>query len=638
MCSCLIDPERIVSKKRRRSADPSAKSPGQSEGTGIGRFGRNKTNRFLRRRSGFDVLNRKDKRRGQTGRDFCPRGQVSLIMNGMNRKQKRLLLVLVLSSLLQFLFLHFGNLQYETNDDELFNLIAAGAYGFSGSARLIFINYIFCLFLKLIYVLFPSLNGYLILFLGLNCLSATLLCYILSEKLSLRASAAVVIGFHLLLRLNFFAVLQFTKNAFLYTVTGFVFLLSGMEKRNSKRILAGLVFTAVGFMVRWESAIFITPFFLVRLAFLTLGKQTGKSALRLSALIFAVLFGIKAVDALLYSPKPWADYLRYNNVRSELLDYGFAPVESQAEAYEKIGFSMNDLEVLRDWNFADDKVFTYEKMKALDAIQIEQNMTISRTISEANKAVQNCIVAHPVFPLIWITLLSLVFIRGNRREQLIGILYSAIILGLYGFLCIQGRIQWRVELGIWMTPIVLIVPFLTNRLPVMKAKTGYFLLCFGIALILISERDQLFPSPEEKPTEYGVSLIHSLAERTPDYYYLGDGVALSSVPIVPDIRDITREEYEGLFLSNYHILGGWEYPSPLVLKAEEKRGITNPLEDLLHEDVYYITRDNPIDHPEERILRFLQEHYDENASMTDHGYFKGVHIYKYHPSASPAEN
>lgn len=555
----------------------------------------------------------------------------------MNQKQKRLLLVLILSFVLQFIFLHFGRLEYETNDDELFNLIAAGAYGFDGSARLIFINYMFGLFLKLIYFLFPAHNCYLSLFLVLNCLSAMLLCYILSERLSLRDTAAVVIGVHLILRLNYFAILQFTKNAFLYTVTGFVFLLSGMEQKKLERILAGLVFMAVGFMVRWESALFITPFFLVRLFFLCIGEHTGKNALRLSAVIFALLFAVKAIDALMYSSASWSDYLRYNSVRSELLDYGFSPSETQSELYEKTGFSMNDLEVLRDWNFADDRVFTYEKMKTLDDIQIRQTMTIAHTISEANKAVRNCFGSHPVFPMTWMILLNLVFIRGSRREKLIASLYTLMILGLYGFLCVEGRIQWRVELGIWMTPIVLITPFLTNRLPVMKTKTGYFLYAVGIALIVYSERDQILSEYKAPAQEGGAVLIQSLNRQMPQNYFLGDGVALSAVPLVSDIRDITRKNYEGLFLSNYHILGGWEYPSPLVKDAESSHGITNPLEDLLKENVYYITRDHPTEHPEEKILLFLQEHYDENATMTDQDYFMGVHLYKYHPSSSHAD-
>ena len=236
-----------------------------------------------------------------------------------NNWKKRAFFVITICIVLHLFFVICGDLTWETNDDELFNLIAAGAYGFRDSAYLIYQNIVYGYLLKLFYTILPSINIYVLLMLGFNSLFITLLCVESTKKLSLFYSLICTLIINLILRLNFFSVLQFTKNAFLYTAVGLYFLLAGLqEHRISKRVI-GYIGIALGFCVRWQACIFALPFFFV---FLSFKKYNWKYSLSICITMLVLLGSLHFINRFAYSTKGWNYYRAYNKARTALVDYG----------------------------------------------------------------------------------------------------------------------------------------------------------------------------------------------------------------------------------------------------------------------------------------------------------------------------
>lgn len=72
-------------------------------------------------------------------------------------------------------------------------------------------------------------------------------------------------------------------------------------------------------------------------------------------LLFAAVFAVDRWDASQYQSPEWKEYQEFNQLRSQLLDYGFPDYESNKELYKELGISKEALELYKTWNFNDRK-------------------------------------------------------------------------------------------------------------------------------------------------------------------------------------------------------------------------------------------------------------------------------------------
>lgn len=82
-------------------------------------------------------------------------------------------------------------------------------------------------------------------------------------------------------------------------------------------------------------------------------------------------------------------------------------------------------------------------------------------------------------------------------------------------------------------------------------------------------------------------------------------------------------------LSNMIYLGGVTVNHPVIREALAKWDVENELPSLLKENIYFVSNTTS-----ELVLKYLQEHYDANATMTLYKVLDGYEIWSYHPSAS----
>ena len=133
--------------------------------------------------------------------------------------------IVVLSLAFFALSVTYGGISYETNDDTIINLIAAGAYG-EPSQYLVHSGIVFGYILKFLYFLFPTINCYLWWYLFFNFLSVIFLCMVLTEKLEPGSAAGITILINVLLAKDYYIEIQYTKSTAIYAATGIVLLLS----------------------------------------------------------------------------------------------------------------------------------------------------------------------------------------------------------------------------------------------------------------------------------------------------------------------------------------------------------------------------------------------------------------------------
>ena len=79
------------------------------------------------------------------------------------------------------------------------------------------------------------------------------------------------------------------------------------------------------------------------------------------------MFAADGTDSLMYRDPQWQEYQKFNNLRSELLDYGFPDYESNKASYQDLGISREAYELYRTWNFNDPDKFTTEVMESLQS-------------------------------------------------------------------------------------------------------------------------------------------------------------------------------------------------------------------------------------------------------------------------------
>ncbi len=559
----------------------------------------------------------------------------------MQNSTKKLTLVIVVNFVLHLFFLFTTDLNWEANDDELMNLIAAGAYGDTYSPYLIFENFVYGYVLKLLYTVFPFINVYVILPLILSSFSITLLCLELSTQLT--AIKAVIVSFviNLLLRMNYFEVLQFTKHAYLYTCIGSLLLTCGIQQDCRWKRIIGIFGILTGFIIRWEACLFSIPFLLAALI-PSFPDKTKRHLILKSGIILAVSIGFfTAANAAAYSAPRWQYYNQYNQVRSSLLDYGIPNYDKHQQEYAQINITPTDLAVIEDWNFADDNILGYETLQAIEQIKSgESHFSLAKLLIRFFISLKNVFIKAPFFTWLWILIAGFLLIRGNPDEKHTVILFSILILLMYLYLS-NTRINWRVEIGVWLNPLILCLPHLMRFFMVKRPVPNYLLpliLLLVSSFTLLSGIHRLARSTQKESflqQNYAQPLFAELHENYPDLYFLGDGMTMSNLKVAPNLYDITRNKYKSLFQNNYHIMAGWEYPAPMVKDAELQHGIDNPVESLLEESTRFITRDNPNEKPQEKLLAFLQLHYAPDVQLIDHGYIHDIyHVYQFKRSRS----
>ena len=261
-------------------------------------------------------------------------------------------------------------LTYETNDDVVMMMYASGLLGGQPSEYLVFINILIGKLLALLYWHAPGVNWYTVFFLASHFTAMVALAYAFLSRGRRLVSLLFFILLFAFFEVRLLARLQFTTTACVLLMSGF--LLFATSPRTPGRrpwalfVLAAILVTAGG-LVRMRA------FYLVMLlaAPLLVARFLETKSTRIPVFLTAacvLFFAGRLCDRRAYAHDPrWASYGEYNDVRSRI--HG-QPLEGDLEAaYEQVGWSRNDAAMFFGWFFADERVYSKEKLEAIAALR-----------------------------------------------------------------------------------------------------------------------------------------------------------------------------------------------------------------------------------------------------------------------------
>lgn len=505
---------------------------------------------------------------------------------------------------------------FETNDDIVFAELGSGLRGVK-DAHLVFQNYGLGLLYRLLYQITGRLPWYTIVQYAVLLFAFTAVTYVLLNRLEgysgLYLSALLVLGFGY----EGYIHLQFTKTGGIATAAGVFLLLYGLsrEKIYTREILAAVLLGIVGFMYRSDQ--FLASgglmagaglFYLLDLKNRFAGKlwkRIGISAAALAVLCGAV-FAVNRWDWHMYQTTEWQEYQEFNQLRSQLLDYGFPDYDSNRDLYEELGISREALQLYQNWNFNDTEKFTTDVMRRLTEQKTSRPLT-GKTVTGFLKRFPGDLLKLPMFYFfLGFFLLWLIFGKKDKKSLFSAILELILLAAVYFYLYYQGRYMVnRVDVGLWFSGCLSVLWILSSeRLRWLEGRKGILLATAGALFCQIlwysDWRINTSTIPEARIAQRAV--LETIGTDK-EHIYLAKSGTLSEIVCYGPFDRMPET-----LLDNVYWFGGWECRTPEYTRAMAEDGIRNPYRDVINNNRIYLA-DDDID----LTLKYIQEYYEPSA-------------------------
>jgi hypothetical protein len=242
--------------------------------------------------------------------------------------------------------------KWETNDDVAMSMVAHG-YGVAafGSPNIIFSNVLWGCLVRSI----PQIDGvlgYSIVTLGVLIIVGTILLFGL-YRLGAGYAASLSVLALLLVRPVLFP--QFTINAGLLLVAAIICFHLFARHNNLQALLIGCVLAFSSFLVRSNEFFLVLFGALPLLPWRTLLRSRSSQVAILSLII--VIAVSAAIDHKAYQGQQWKAFNELNPVRTPFTDFGADEhLKNRPDILGRYGFSTNDIDLIREWFFADPEI------------------------------------------------------------------------------------------------------------------------------------------------------------------------------------------------------------------------------------------------------------------------------------------
>lgn len=504
---------------------------------------------------------------------------------------------------------------FETNDDIVFAELGSGLRGVK-DAHLVFQNYGLGMIYRLLYGVTGRLPWYTIVQYMILFAAFTVVTYVLISRLGEISGLCLFVILACGFGYEGYIHLQFTKTAGIAAAAAVFFLLYLLEQEKYSwwGIAGGILLAVIAYMYRedqfWASCGLMAGAGLLFL--FDLRKYSNKKLRRLGicVLTFGVLllsvFGVDRWDSSKYRSAEWKEYQEFNQLRSELLDYGFPDYDSNQEIYEELGISREAYELYKSWNFNDTEKFDTEVMKKLVDLKQKRLLTI-RTVTAFIRRFPSDLLRMPMF--YFFAVFALLWILCGKKDvcSVISVLAECLLLvAVYFYLYYQGRYMVnRVDVGLWFSAcLVMLWIFSSGEVRHMNTKVSVLLcmICVALGQFMMYTDWRLATSsiPEARVSQRAVlETIGTDKEHT----YLAKSGMLSEIVCYGPFDRMPEN-----LLDNVYWFGGWECRTPGYTRAMEVHGIINPYRDVVNNENIYLVDDN-ID----LTLKYIRQYYAENA-------------------------
>lgn len=541
---------------------------------------------------------------------------------------------LVMSFVINIFFLAlcliFGDLKYGAVDDYFMAAVLTGAHGTGYNPHLLFVNALYGYALIPLYKLFPTIGWYYIGEMFSVFLSFTTISYIIVRKMGNKWGSIIAAVFVALFASDFYLVVQFTQCASLLSAAGMLVFANAVYTNNviartegprqSKQFLLNILpylyalfLLLWGSVMRWQAFLMGMPFFCIGLLFNIKKCWANKILVIITlAVMFITAFGLQQWDRSLYNTPEYKPYMEIQGPRSALGDGRDYNQNAVYEDLEEAGKSGIDFHMLTSWNFYDTETFAKDSMQAIVSTigNYRQVNSIGRTPQQLLSTLSNSIHA----PLFWFWFIACMIIFITNRRNFPYIWASlAVTFSLMLVLLAQNRLLYRVESGFWLYAAMMAIPlWKTAQVQIPRFFIPAILAIIGIVntIAYASSGDIVRdPSSGEKRT--------LAIEDTTDYKQVFDYIDsnpdkmfLLSMNAYMRFSHHKMPPYKAEPFGSYRntiSLGYWTPYLPEITQTLEEYGITNPMKDVVKENVIVINEDG--------LKDFLMRHYYGSNSL-----------------------
>lgn len=533
----------------------------------------------------------------------------------LKQKYRKISVALISNLLILGAMVAFMRPSFETNDDIVFAELGSGLRGVK-DAHLVFQNYGLGMIYRLLYGVTGRLPWYTIVQYMILFAAFTVVTYVLISRLGEISGLCLFVILACGFGYEGYIHLQFTKTAGIAAAAAVFLLLYLLEQEKYSwwGIAGGILLAVIAYMYRedqfWASCGLMAGAGLLFLFDLRKYRNKKLRRLGICVLTFGVLllsvFGVDRWDSSKYRSAEWEEYQEFNQLRSELLDYGFPDYDSNQEIYEELGISREAYELYKSWNFNDTEKFDTEVMKKLVDLKQKRPLTI-RTVTAFLRRFPSDLLRMPMF--YFFAVFAVFWLLCGKKDvcSVISVLAECLLLVVvYFYLYYQGRYMVnRVDVGLWFSAcLVMLWIFSSGEVRHMNTKVSVLLcmICVVLGQFMMYKDWRLATSsiPEARVSQRAVlETIGTDKEHT----YLAKSGMLSEIVCYGPFDRMPEN-----LLDNVYWFGGWECRTPGYTRAMEVHGIINPYRDVVNNENIYLVDDN-ID----LTLKYIRQYYAENA-------------------------
>lgn len=526
------------------------------------------------------------------------------------------------------LCLIFGDLKFGAIDDYFMAARLTGALGTDYNPHLIFVNAIYGYALLPLYHLFPKVGWYYIGEMFSVFLSFTVISYVLLQRCGERWGAILATLFTALFASDFYLVVQFTQCASILSAAGMLLFAYGVVKPSSTDCRApggarndikktvpfalGVLLMLWGSVMRWQAFLMGMPFFCLGMLFII--KQCWAAKWRVIvglAILFVGAFAVHNWDKKIYQAPEYADFVKFQGPRVTFGDNSNYNQNAVYEDAEELGLSGKDMHMLTEWVLYDTEVYSVDSLARYASL-----ISPYRDKNEVRLIPKNLLnaLAHSLrSPLFWTWfILCLLIYATNRKRYMYLWLSLATVLALVAYLLAMGRLVYRVESGFWLYAAVLAVPLFGRFTLDIPRKLAYSILAvIAVANIFT------YATSGEMVRDPSSGAMRTLAiEDTTDYTQVFDYIDsqpdkmfLLSMNAFMRFSHHRNPPYLAEPIGQYRrtvSFGYWTPYLPEVTDALNDFGVTNPIKDVVHDNVIVLN--------EPHLVDFLQRHYYDSVT------------------------
>ncbi len=507
---------------------------------------------------------------------------------------------------------------FESNDDLTLAAFVDGQMA-APTAHIPYINIVLGLLLKGIYtVLGQGAAWHTFCQLLLLFVSFTAVTQVLCRRLGLLPGLGASALLLLFAGMDVYTIISYTKTAAVCTVGGMLLLADAMDGGGARAArITGICLCLFGFMLRPME--FLPCFgMMAALCFRWLwgllfeekgtAGEKRKRLLRAAApfLLLLILCGaLYAVNEAAWRSPVWEPYHRFDKIRVAYSDYGRPRYQEMPEAYEALGLSETDAELLYQGNYFDPDAYSGEVMQAVGKARDEAFPRPSWGECLGvflDRCLPGFFVNYPVRGLVLLLALWLCAGRHGLKDWAALAVAAAVFAAAYLYLIWRGRyLIDRVDAGLLLA-VSAVAAFLLDGERLRREK-GVAALLLALALLACGwlSRDSLRSKAGES-FERERSAVETLLADTEHVY-------LAKLDTVSDRIYSPFEPAGKGYWDRIVLLGGFDCNHPAVMANLALYGVENPYRDAVGNGRVCFIEDDI-----ELTLSHIRERYDAGAT------------------------